>query len=50
MESSREKERKEVIKKLRSIIYQANLYGWTKRDIIIELRDYVNLEVVEEGK
>ena len=48
--NTREKERKEAIKKLRSIVYKAELYEWTKRDIRIALEKYIKSEVEEEGK
>jgi len=43
--NTRERERKEAIKKLRSIVYKAEKYGWTKRDIRIALEDYIKFEV-----
>ena len=48
--NTREKERKEALKKLRNIAYRAEKYGWTKIDIRIALEDYIKFEVKKENQ
>ena len=40
--------RKEAIKKLKSIIRKAEIYGWTRRDISAALEDFIKFEMQEE--